>query len=616
MADAVRPSDEHFSHLLQESLNTWTSYLGTENNGSVLPRHAVDLKPLASQTPAFLGDGVASADKKMAFSCEESTTTHLLVNGQSTWRTSQGACDLPPRIMSKQLILGVSGRLSVKLSEDSPLSDWPGVQGIPNYDKGNYLSVLYFAWAYILSARWVELLDRSVDHECQMTYTAHNPGASPPTNEQPMPQVYLGENISEEECIWWHVILRHGDKWDATTKYKVRIYFSPWSVRTEDAGFTVAPKLEGFPHDNSKPPSSGTAIEYLARFCLYHRIYAQCSTSLSGVLFIPFLNRKTISLPLPRQVPQLELKGSFDDDSISISALLNDHRALISKYMTLSLDIRGLRSLLYSTFFNPDIDCNLVSAWLNPAFAVINSISSEEASIATLLANRQPRFGILWLGAILTALAKNFLCDARVGMTTIDLPASAWSQTTHTFLTSNMGQIQSDLIRREDECRLLFITACYGHDRPPICSWKPFGSTQLCDTEIQVRQHVHCTGHCLQYESWEWLLTNDGSIRDYGKEHGQLLAAVSKTSVSRTTARVSEYTYDFSSQLLSEVQTRAIFDWLRSMGYPHNEKGIYQHSWFDLEGSDEDAEPDDAESDIEKRGQKKIQVERWLEGIE
>lgn len=40
----------------------------------------------------------------------------------------------------------------------------------------------------------------------------------------------------------------------------------------------------------------------------------------------------------------------------------------ISLYMALSCNAWGLRSRLCSTFFGPDVECNLVSSWLNPAF--------------------------------------------------------------------------------------------------------------------------------------------------------------------------------------------------------------------------------------------------------
>ncbi|KAJ5422663.1 hypothetical protein N7491_011108 [Penicillium cf. griseofulvum] len=69
-----------------------------------------------------------------------------------------------------------------------------------------------------------------------------------------------------------------------------------------------------------------------------------------------------------------------------------------------------------------------------------------------------------------------------------------------------------------------------------------------------------------------------------------------------TYAALSDYNYDFSSQSLSEGATCGIFEW---------------HSWIDLEGTDEEEEPDDAESDAEKYGSpKKTHVESWLDGIE
>jgi hypothetical protein len=284
--------------------------------------------------------------------------------------------------------------------------------------------------------------------------------------------------------------------------------------------------------------------------------------------------------------------------------------------MTLSSNTWGLRSLLCSTFFNADIECNLVSAWLNPAFAVIDSIHERKISVAALLANRQPRLGILWLGAILTDLANSVLRDIRAGMTALDLTASAWTGTTQTFLTSKMGNNHGELIRRDDECRLLFITACEGHDRPPVWPWKPFGFTQLGDTELPVRQHARCAAHCLEYEYWEWILTNNNSIRYSEAGNGQLPVQASTSSAYRTLARLDDYNYDFYSQILSEGATRGIFEWLRSTGYPRSERPIYQHSWLDLEVTDEE-EPDDADSDLELQlGPKKMHVERWLESIE
>jgi hypothetical protein len=40
----------------------------------------------------------------------------------------------------------------------SRFADWPGIQGEPeNLARGNYLAILAFSWAYILTACWVEM---------------------------------------------------------------------------------------------------------------------------------------------------------------------------------------------------------------------------------------------------------------------------------------------------------------------------------------------------------------------------------------------------------------------------------------------------------------------------
>ena len=486
------------------------------------------------------------------------------------------------------------------------------------YDNGNYLAVLYLAWAYILSIRWVEILSRSADHESRMYYNVGISDAAPQLNEPPAVKTDIGGKVSAEEALWWRNILSSDTCWDATTKYNGQVYLSPWSVSTKDVRLTTSSKLSVV--GVSSPPSSAVALGYLTRFCEHYGLHAQCSTALAGVLYIPFLRGKAISLPFPRQLAREQLKTHLSPVPLTaIVDLLETHKQMLPKYMTLSANPWGLRSLLCSTFFNPDIECNLVSAWLNPAFAVLDSISpANPASMAALLSKRQPPLGVLWLGAVCSDVAKPVLRDIRAGMVALDLPSSAWTGIPQTFLTSQAQQDNGEFICRNDECRLLFMTATEGHGRPPIWPWKPFGATQLSDTDLTVQEHARCSPtHCLEYQSWEWLLSEGGTIQDFSKgnerqTHGQ--------KCSSTTQKRSRPSRDISngllSQSLSEVATRGIFQWLRSTGYPRNEKAIYEHSWFDMEGTD-DEEPDDAESNPENVVDFKNQkIESWLDGIE
>lgn len=66
------------------------------------------------------------------------------------------------------------------------------------------------------------------------------------------------------------------------------------------------------------------------------------------------------------------------------------------------------------------------------------------------------------------------------------------------------------------------------------------------------------------------------------------------------------------SQSLSETATHKIFSWLRSTGYPANEKPIYQHLWIDLESSVEE-EMDDIDSNTAIGPDYKQSADEWLD---
>ncbi|KAJ5188294.1 hypothetical protein N7491_004618 [Penicillium cf. griseofulvum] len=70
MGDALRPTDDEFSKVLQQSLTIWTSYLGAGNKEHLIPRQAINMRPLVIQTLAFLGGGLTSLDKTISFACE------------------------------------------------------------------------------------------------------------------------------------------------------------------------------------------------------------------------------------------------------------------------------------------------------------------------------------------------------------------------------------------------------------------------------------------------------------------------------------------------------------------------------------------------------------------
>ena len=67
----------------------------------------------------------------------------------------------------------------------------------------------------------------------------------------------------------------------------------------------------------------------------------------------------------------------------------------------------------------------------------------------------------LWLGAIISGMAQNILSYARIGLLLVEFHASAWTATTHSFISlrpTTPCAVNNTEISRSDECRLLYLT--------------------------------------------------------------------------------------------------------------------------------------------------------------
>ncbi|GKZ97611.1 hypothetical protein AnigIFM59636_000998 [Aspergillus niger] len=120
------------------------------------------------------------------------------------------------------------------------------------------------------------------------------------------------------------------------------------------------------------------------------------------------------------------------------------------------------------------------------------------------------------------------------------------------------------------------------HTRWPICQWTPFGVTALQDTEIDVRLHADCAGHCLQYAGWKWTCQN-------GRVAYQMSDNTPPPNLPPEEPVVTNVTIDYQGlnhgdEGVSENATRSIFGWLRVEGFPPNEKKI--HDWIYIDESD------------------------------
>ncbi|KAJ5793953.1 hypothetical protein N7457_000552 [Penicillium paradoxum] len=628
MQDALRPSKADFETTLHASYRQWLTYFNTTDTR--LPLESIDLTSLLKDTPAYLAAGLNPRDKDFSFACVKKHDD-LEVKGHSKWRTSRpGAkCITPPKVMPLDLQLGVPKAREVELSSEAPLSEWPGVRGISGLDEGNHISVLFLAWAYIFSAKWAELLDISEMHRCTTKYSSRFCQHREDSVAQKVVEIDLPPDTSEAELVWWNAVLSGTPAWEISVAYKSEKFLSPWSISVGgEISMRAKYQIQSTAHE---PPPSTTAFQYLTHYCTHHHIYAQCSASLSAALLIqdPFFRTPKLPIPKPANTNQTNTQSPQ-----SIPALISKHKSLLPYYMTLSSSPWTTMQSMCSVFFNPDIPCNLVAAWINPAFAIINPLVKQGNLVHLLssLSARQPRVASLWLGATILGIAGVHLNSCKAGLMSPSLEAEAWMGMPTTFITQPVGVYDenADTVQREDECKLLFLATdsdgSYNHGYLTCWSWKPFGNTRLCDVNILVREHLCCGCHDLGYEGWSWDLDGGLKIEDSGVEarFASLLSSVS-TPVSEVGLESGLGEADISlpksceddlySDERSSNPTRGIFSWLRLEGYPANEKGIYQHEWVTIM-YDSEEEIDDKHSDDDAAGACTEGVGSWLQGVE
>lgn len=613
--DAVRASQAANQHMLVRSYQIWSSCAKEASFESGLQPFFIQLRNILGRVPAFLANGRTQHSNPSQFKLEQrgSLNSELNISGDSTWRTANGNCDLGDKIIPLQLLLGTQRSTPCCFSNDSRFANWPGEQGEEACATGgNYLAILAFAWAYILSARWLEMLltarspVKKADRIFYLGAAAewiHNPTKTSPDDFE----VGLGD-VDEDAARWWAAILATGEGWRAEISRINSVYRSPWSICiAATQGFRIrgARIIGNKRKRTSVPPSSETALRYISDFCTFLCIESQSSVALATVLTFPFLGTRGAKLPLPN-IPSARTMPTKPSEPLlknrqKKKMILEDSK-LLPYYMTLSCNTRGMHALLCSSFFDPQVPCNLVSPWFQPILEIIDPLVETGAleKVAMIMGKREPRLAALWMGASISGMASTILQGVRIGLTAIELHASAWTGTVHSFISlkSEMPYGNDDtVVSRSDECRMLFLAETEGHSRFPVCPWQPVGTTRLCDTEIEVWQHANCAGHYLQYVSWSWDLHDGTALEDPGFTFDGEYKDTSGATIEIGPLNLKNDGF-VKDEALSENATRSIFGWLRNLGWPKNEKEIYSHSWFDSNESDEEIEEkEEIESD-------------------
>ncbi|KAJ6170704.1 hypothetical protein N7485_008050 [Penicillium canescens] len=201
----------------------------------------------------------------------------------------------------------------------------------------------------------------------------------------------------------------------------------------------------------------------------------------------------------------------------------------------------------------------------------------------------------------------------------------------------------ADTIKKEDECKLLFLVTPsardqhnhthHNHGHLPVWSWKPFGKTKICDTEAELRGHLECGCHVLKYEGYNWELEDGSVIKDTGLDTclsssfefraPEFVSLTVSGCLSCEPAAVpaepvglppvpDDLGFDMYTEHMSRNPTRGIYCYLRQDGCAAGEKEIYQHSWVDVWGDSDEEEVDEKRSDRGEVAARMERVKGWL----
>lgn len=463
--DGICPSVAQKDDLLKHSYEEWTRLLSKASQSTGEFRIANDLLQLLQQIPSL---HAPPSPDLMIFD-----RTYLRLKFALEWETTTDPlCDQSIKRTYHYLTMRASRPLTCEFSGASAdTALWPGDQGT----SMRHLSRLIWAWAYILSSRWVEILGKW-GKEATMFQTEH----------------INGENF-------WEVIVDR--PWRAITNCDEGTFYAPWCMTQDAVTFEYVHQLQRnhpmlIPRPSRKmlkhSPDALHAFRLMEDFCFSERITKDCvAMALAVVLMFPEHRLNPIRLAplaMPLAVPQGCLDSPFEKQySTSLFECLG-------QCITLSCCEEGIASLLCSSVFEPNVPCNMVGAHLSGIGKALESVSYDSRIFARLMTARNPMTSSLWLAAIWMGQASKLFISALEGMPPINLSIASWTGNLQSFLQVGYDSIsfRDGYVSRAQE--FIAIYSLYSNATMPFAPSPPFGEVAASQLSLEVRKHL-CHNH-------------------------------------------------------------------------------------------------------------------------
>jgi hypothetical protein len=244
-------------------------------------------------------------------------------------------------------------------------------------------------------------------------------------------------------------------------------------------------------------------VQFLSRFSARYSLGTQSSAALAMALTLPLLNLAASTVQLPK--PRLNRPNISSPIAPAIPCQLLEDFESISKYITLSSNPRFLSSALWSIFWEPGVDCNLVSPWCDGIIEILEPLITNNLELlAHTLALRPPNLAPSWYSALLfgrTKLTERIIPFLKTQQAPTParpiLEVALWTGFPQSYIDlcgSGSYLRENNTISRADVWRLR--QNCWelaSEGRPfrntPLLGWPPF---RVMCPELEVRRQISC----------------------------------------------------------------------------------------------------------------------------
>ena len=261
MEDAVRPNEQAFKAMYRRGYCTWLSLY--EMTIADTKTHLPLWDCLLQLEKAFLY--YPSFPENLAVDVSFSNT--VIATGISTWRTTQGPCDLPS--FDQEFFIQVASDRPTILAISNPRQSgfvFPRYFG----EDDNHITLLILAWTYILSARWAEIIPGASGPEYN-NYVAEWDDNNISFERTPTGStteiIDLGD-IDDGAARWWAAVLALEGGWDASIRSdKGHILHSPWYTKlVSEQRFTLSRRTKSRPFPAQYRAASFATALIIERF--------------------------------------------------------------------------------------------------------------------------------------------------------------------------------------------------------------------------------------------------------------------------------------------------------------------------------------------------------------